>query len=165
METDAFAFCFVLEEVLFYTPAPTIGSDAFYGVDAIAAYYDDGTWTTTNRLGYGGSLTWQYFPGHRVTFQNWNGRMICTDFYDYGETIFVPNDPERPNDSAYTYTFAGWSPAVNEICTGEVAYTATYRAIKREELPGDTTGDGVLNNDDVIYLLWHTLFGDQYPLP
>lgn len=29
---------------------------------------------------------------------------------------------------------------------------------------GDLTGDGVVDNNDVALLLWHTLFEDQYPL-
>lgn len=28
----------------------------------------------------------------------------------------------------------------------------------------DYTGDGSINNEDVAYLLWHTLFPDDYPI-
>lgn len=31
-------------------------------------------------------------------------------------------------------------------------------------LRGDTNGDGVVNNDDVLQLLWHTLFPTVYPI-
>ena len=31
--------------------------------------------------------------------------------------------------------------------------------------PGDFTGDNLVTNEDVSYLLWHTLFPNDYPLP
>ncbi len=34
----------------------------------------------------------------------------------------------------------------------------------REALPGDMTGNFSVNNDDVVLLLWHTLFPEDYPL-
>ena len=30
---------------------------------------------------------------------------------------------------------------------------------------GDCNADGIINNEDVAYLLWHTLFPEDYPLP
>lgn len=35
---------------------------------------------------------------------------------------------------------------------------------KPEAIPGDFTGDHIVTNDDVIALLWHSLFPDTYPL-
>ena len=32
------------------------------------------------------------------------------------------------------------------------------------ELAGDYNNDGVVSDDDVIYLLWHTVFPEDYPL-
>ena len=31
-------------------------------------------------------------------------------------------------------------------------------------MPGDLTGDGEVNNDDVVLLLWNTLFPEEYPV-
>ena len=33
-----------------------------------------------------------------------------------------------------------------------------------DENPGDITGDTALNNDDVVLLMWHVLFPEQYPV-
>ena len=33
-----------------------------------------------------------------------------------------------------------------------------------EALPGDFTGDDIVTNEDVSYLLWHTLFPENYPI-
>ena len=62
----------------------------------------------------------------------------------------------KPGTVTVTVTKAGddsYSPATASVtlsCSGVAA---------------DLSGDGTLDNDDVIYLLWHTLFGaEEYPL-
>ena len=48
--------------------------------------------------------------------------------YDYGTAaadIVKPADPTKAATAQYTYSFAGWSPAIAEV-TGDVTYTATY---------------------------------------
>ena len=64
---------------------------------------------------------------YTVTWKNADGTVLKTDknaaygtmpSYD-GET------PVKASDDNYTYTFAGWDPAVN-VVTGDVTYTATY---------------------------------------
>lgn len=43
-------------------------------------------------------------------------------------------------------------------------FTVTNTTAAPETIPGDITGDGQISNDDVVYLLWYTLFPEQYPL-
>ena len=64
---------------------------------------------------------------YTVTWVNENGTVLETDNnVAYGAT---PNyDGETPTKGAtqqYTYSFAGWSPAISKV-TGDVTYTATY---------------------------------------
>ena len=41
---------------------------------------------------------------------------------------------------------------------------AEFSGITTLTLPGDLTGDEQVNNEDVSYLLWHTLFPDEFPI-
>ena len=56
----AFKDCRALETVVFQGDAPTIADEAFYGWDAITAYYPAGneTWTADKMQNYGGTITW-----------------------------------------------------------------------------------------------------------
>ena len=39
-----------------------------------------------------------------------------------------------------------------------------FALIHMLEIIGDLDGDGQINNNDVAYLLWHTLFPEDYPI-
>ncbi len=62
-----------------------------------------------------------------VEFRDWDGRLISSAEYMYGDTVAIPADPVRAADDTNAYTFSGWSPAVRP-CTGAAVYTATYTA-------------------------------------
>ena len=47
--------------------------------------------------------------------------------------------------------------------SGKVWYTTTWKTASTD-LSGDLNGDGAVNNEDVAYLLWFTLFPEDYPL-
>lgn len=64
-----------------------------------------------------------------------DGKEISVGTYKYGETVRIPRDPIKLNDSEYSYTFIGWSPAVSTV-TGDVVYTAQF---ERAELPPEET--------------------------
>jgi hypothetical protein len=76
---------------------------------------------------------------YTITFVDWDGSEIASDDYEYGTsaTDITPSAPTRESDEQYSYTFAGWSPAV-AIVTGEATYTATYTPTP---LPASSSGE------------------------
>ena len=66
---------------------------------------------------------------YTITFVGENGDVLDTQTVEYGATPVAPTAPVKENTDEYTYTFAGWTPAV-EAVTGDATYTATYSATK-----------------------------------
>lgn len=93
-----------------------------------------------------------------VTFLDHDGRVISTSEYDYGEKLDIPKAPVRKTEGVGAYAFRGWSGLTSEKCVGSANHTAVY------ELIGDVDGDEKVNDTDVTYLLWHSLFPEKYPV-
>ena len=69
---------------------------------------------------------------YTVTFVDEDGTTVLKEAteYPYGtaaEDIVKPADPTKTATAQYTFTFAGWSPAIAEV-TSDVVYTATYNS-------------------------------------
>ena len=100
---------------------------------------------------------------YTIEFKNWDGTVISSNTYHYGDSVAAPADPTRTDGKAYTYTFAGWDKKVVN-CAGNTTYTATYDAVYNG-IPGDIDGNEEVSQDDAVYLLLHTMFGEAfYPL-
>lgn len=74
-----------------------------------------------------------YIPSYRdytVKFQDHDGTEFSafTGIYHKGDLIENMFVPSRPSDGETIYTFTGWNPAFNEVCTGDTTYTAVYSA-------------------------------------
>lgn len=67
---------------------------------------------------------------YTVTFKNWDGTIISSKSYHYGDPIEFPPDPTRPEDENYTYTFNGWGNS-SDICIGNAEYTAQFTAVAK----------------------------------
>ncbi len=81
-----------------------------------------------------------------ITWKNWDGEEIKSYTYDpvtgdpeeveysvtYGtQAEYLGSNPTRPADIDYTYSFAGWAPALGKV-TSDVTYTATYEKQQRK---------------------------------
>ena len=63
---------------------------------------------------------------YTVTFVDEDGQTeLATQTYNYGDTVVPPTDPTKAADAQFTYTFAGWTPAIVTVA-GSTTYTATY---------------------------------------
>ena len=62
-----------------------------------------------------------------IRFLDWDGSLIQTVQYHYGDTITAIADPERESDETYTYTFLSWNKALG-TCTGNASFTAQYES-------------------------------------
>lgn len=57
---------------------------------------------------------------HTVVFKDWNGSVLQSGTYRFGQMVIPPDDPDRAG-----YHFAGWDKPV-DACEGNTVYTATY---------------------------------------
>ena len=68
-----------------------------------------------------------------VTWQNYDGTVLeVSSNVAYGDTpSYNGATPVRGRDGLHTYTFCGWSPAINNV-TGNVTYVAQYTSLAVE---------------------------------
>ena len=113
-----------------------------------------------------------------VVFKNWDGTVLSSKTYHYGDAVAAPSDPKRPSDSRKQYVFSGWDKTVVN-CVGDATYTAVYLAksllpdtitsskytvsggviskVSAGTKAGDTSGDNVLSITDFIQMKAHIL--------
>lgn len=83
---------------------------------------------------------------------------FCGDAPVFGEDVFLFT-------TAFCYYPAGndtWDAVIGNTYDGAVAWIP-YE-VAAAFLPGDMSGDGVIDDGDVAQLLWHTLFPDAYAI-
>ena len=89
---------------------------------------------------------------YSVTFVNWNGAEIMTQYVEYGKSATAPDpDPVRPDTNYYTYTFTGWDKKFNNI-TSDTVVTAMYNPeVKYFKVTFVNYNDTVLKTQNVTY--------------
>ncbi|MBE6817600.1 MAG: hypothetical protein E7517_00370 [Ruminococcaceae bacterium] len=99
----------------------------------------------------------QEFKTYTVTFINEN-QVYDTRDYHYGDTLIQPDNPTKPADNTYTYTFTGWTPSVPATVTASATYTAQYRQDYINYTITFVGHDGVISTDTYHY-------GDNVSVP
>lgn len=161
-----------------------LGSDGYYHLDKATG--------PILYMNIGGSAPYVSLYGAQGYGQNRcyvyeNGELKAKlDFYDCLETYFANMDKSGlypvTEDLIYimqtmgkakgwydadvmgNYLFSG--ETVNEdtawMCT--IAYVPDPVIVAPTDGTGDYNNDGLVTNEDVVYLLWHTLYSDDYPV-
>ena len=87
---------------------------------------------------------------YTITWQNEDGSLIDQTTVEYG-VVPTHAEPKKEATAEYSYTFAGWSPAVVAV-TGNATYKATFNATKNKYLITFRNDDGtVLKSEEVEY--------------
>ncbi|MBQ9762436.1 MAG: hypothetical protein IJV82_05090 [Oscillospiraceae bacterium] len=91
-----------------------------------------------------------------VQFVDYDGTVLSSQVYHYGDTVSIPENPIRVADESYTYEFAGWDREVG-ACAGDAVYTATYTATEITKLPRMTITSASLSfEDEIRYNLYYS---------
>ncbi|MDI9242493.1 InlB B-repeat-containing protein [Fusibacillus kribbianus] len=90
---------------------------------------------------------------YTVIWKNWDGTVLETDEdVEYGTTPeYNGETPTKTGDAQYSYTFKGWSPAVDTV-TGNITYTAVFEeTINQYTITWKNWDDTLLKTEQVPY--------------
>ena len=87
---------------------------------------------------------------YKITWQNFDGEVLDINYVERGEYPHYQGDePTRPEDEQYSYTFSGWTPKV-QSAYGDATYKATYDGKVREYTITWEDYDGSVLREDVL---------------
>ena len=92
----------------------------------------------------------QYTEMYEVTFYNWDGTLLQSAWYNYGEyPSYNGETPTHEADAQYTYTFSGWSPQLDWV-SGNQAYYAQYESTLNQYEINFYDWDGTLLQSNMV---------------
>ena len=107
---------------------------------------------------YQAAFTPEYID-YTVKFQDADGNVISEQTYHWGDAITVPENPTKPADNTFTYTFAGWDKEIAGTCNGDATYAATYESTYIEYTVIFQLPDGTVLQQTVLH------YGDAVVAP
>ena len=108
------------------------------------------------------TYTAQYTEMYSVSFHNWDGTLLQSTWYNYGEyPKYTGETPTREADAQYTYTFTGWSPELSMV-TGTTYYYAQYETTLNQYEINFYDWDGTLLQSSMVnYGEWPTYYNSD----
>lgn len=76
---------------------------------------------------------------YSVVFKNEDGKLLSSGTYYWGDKLRLPEEPVKPDDGEFRYTFIGWDRDLAERVTEDATYTARYEKTALQK-PADTSG-------------------------
>ena len=87
---------------------------------------------------------------YTIKFVNYDGTELQSGLVEYGATpAYNGATPTKPATAQYTYTFAGWTPAIVAV-TGDAIYTATYNSTRNSYTVTWKNDDGSTIDQTVV---------------
>ena len=83
---------------------------------------------------------------YSIVFKNYNGEVLSSETYHYGDTVIVPRNPQKPSDENYRFVFVGWDKRVTN-CYGDAVYVAQFTA---EDLPVVTVDNSSARSNETV---------------
>ncbi|GEM_PF-1070089 len=75
---------------------------------------------------------------YKISFYDYDGKLIRTDEYKYLDKIVFPESPKRPPDGKYEYTFKGWDNQKKTVTMNDKYYAVYEKAPVKQETSKDT---------------------------
>ena len=80
---------------------------------------------------------------YTVIFKNYDGTVLSSNKYHYGDKVVALSTPIKETDNQYTYTFAGWDKEITD-CVGNETYTATYSSAEVKDSRNESLSGGAI---------------------
>lgn len=168
VEKDAFKGSTGLKNITFHAAPPIFDENAFSGLTTSVHYPGTPEWGPTLLQNYGGNITW--IPEHEYVADSVTA--TCTQG---GYTRFTCSDCGhsfiRDETGPIGHLMGVWVTVreMTETENGEESRSClncsmTESRIIGRKLPGDVDGDFRVTEHDVLYLLWHSVFDNAFPL-
>ena len=138
---SAFYSCSSLTSVTIGNSVTTIGNSAFYGCSKLTSVTIPDSVTTI------GDSAFEYCSG--LTEIHFDGSAPAIGDYAFSDVTAT----------AYYYPDETWTEDVMQDYGGTITWVE-----RGSVATGDFGGDGYITDEDVIYLLWYTVFPEDYPL-